>query len=128
LELIARAAQQNGDLDKAIDLLIKAVQVNPFEPVFYLDIAKIYQSRRDNQQAIEILESGVRTNPYHFDLLHHLGLLYYQQGAYKQADICLRQAAAIRPEDENLKRMLSTLTNANIIQEEPISNMADFEE
>ncbi len=128
LEVMAKAAHQSGDLDKAVDLLIKAVQVNPFEPVFYMDIAKIYQARRDTLQAADILQTGIRSNPYNFELLNDLGLLYYQQGAYKNAELCLRQAAALRPEDENLKRMLSTLKNANIIQAEETTHSAAFED
>ncbi len=127
LQTLAKVAQQNGDLDKAIDLLVKAVQLNPFEPAFFMDLARIYQTRRDNRQALEILESGVRTNPYHFDLLKNLGLLYYQQGSYQPAEICLRQATKIRPGDESIKSLLSTLKNANIIQVET-SNPSVIEE
>ena len=128
LEIMAKAAHQSGDLDKAIDLLIKAVQINPFEPVFYMDISKIYQARRDTLQAADILQTGIRSNPYNFELLNQLGLLYYQQGSYKNAELCLRQASTLHPEDENLKRMLSTLKNANIIQAEESSHSAAFED
>jgi tetratricopeptide (TPR) repeat protein len=95
--------------------LIKAIQINPFEADFYIEMARIYQSRRDLKNAAAILESGLRANPLNFDLLSSLGLLYYQQGIYEKSEEYLHQAAAIKPHNENVKRLLSTLLNANII-------------
>jgi predicted Zn-dependent protease len=116
LELLARISTQNGDLDKALDFLVKAIQLNPFMPEFYISMAKIYQSRRDLKQAEDVLQSGLRSNPMNFDLLSSLGLLYYQQGLYKRSEEVLKQASIIDPYNQNIKRILSTLMNANIIQ------------
>ena len=116
LELLARISTENGDLDKALDFLVKAIQIDPFMPELYIAMAKIYQSRRDLKQAEVVLQSGLRSNPMNFDLLSSLGLLYYQQGVYKKSEEVLKQASTIDPYNQNIKRILSTLMNANIIQ------------
>ena len=116
LAMLAKVAGQKGDLDKAVDLLVKAIQNDPFEASFYMELARIYQYRRDMVKAIETLRDGLRSIPQNFDLSSALGMLYYQQGQYNLAQEALQQAASIKPRDENIKRLLSTLTNANIIQ------------
>ena len=116
LELLAQISTENGDLDKALDFLVKAIQIDPFMPELYIAMAKIYQSRRDLKQAEDVLQSGLRSNPMNFDLLSSLGLLYYQQGVYKKSEEVLKQASNINPYNQNIKRILSTLMNANIIQ------------
>lgn len=121
LNLLANVYKQNGDLDKALDFLIKAIQLNPFAVNFYIELAKIYQTRRELEQAAETLQNGLRSNPMNLDLLQALGLLFYQQGFYKRSEEYLKQAAAIDPNNDNVKRLLSTLMNANIIQPEKFS-------
>jgi tetratricopeptide (TPR) repeat protein len=116
LAMLAGIAGRKGDLDKAVDLLVKAIQNDPFDASFYMDLARIYQNRRDIVKATETLQDGLRSIPQNFDLSSALGMLYYQQGQYHLAQEALQQAAAINPRDENIKRLLSTLTNANIIQ------------
>ena len=116
LAMLAKIAGKKGDLDKAVDLLVKAIQNDPFEASFYMDLARIYQNRRDIVRATETLRDGLRSIPQNFDLSSALGMLYYQQGQYQLAQEVLQQAAFINPRDENVKRLLSTLTNANIIQ------------
>ncbi len=81
-----------------------------------MELARIYQNRRDMVKATETLQDGLRSIPQNFDLFSALGMLYYQQGQYHLAQEVLQQAASINPRDENVKRLLSTLTNANIIQ------------
>ena len=114
--MLAKIAGKKGDLDKAVDLLVKAIQNDPFEASFYMDLARIYQNRRDIVRATETLQDGLRSIPQNFDLSSALGMLYYQQGQYQLAQEALQQAAFINSRDENVKRLLSTLTNANIIQ------------
>ena len=116
LAMLAKISGKNGDLDKAVDLLVKAIQINPFEASFYMELANIYQNRRDIVDATETLENGLRAIPHNFELLSALGMLLYQQGQYQSAQEVLQQAVSINPRDENSKRLLSTLANANIIQ------------
>ncbi|MDK2981858.1 MAG: hypothetical protein PWQ55_2205 [Chloroflexota bacterium] len=116
LAMLAMIAGKEGDLDKAVDLLVKAIQNDPFEASYYMNLANIYQNRRDVVRATETLQNGLRSIPQNFDLLSALGMLYYQQGQYHLAQDALRQAASIKPRDENTKSLLSTLANANIIQ------------
>ena len=114
--LLAAIFAKNGDLDKAIDFYVKALQIDPFAAEFYIALARIYQSRRELARAAEMLKGGLESNPLNFDLLSALGLLYYQQGMYNKSQKYLQQAAKIDPKNENVKRLLSTLMNANIIQ------------
>jgi len=116
LAMLASVAGKKGDLDKAVDLLVKAIHNDPFDASFYMELARIYQNRRDIVKATETLQDGLRSIPQNFDLSSALGMLYYQQGQYHLAQEALHQAASINPRDENVKRLLSTLTNANIIQ------------
>ena len=115
MKLLANIFTQTGDLDKAIDFFVKAIQIDPFATDFYIELAKIYQSRRELNQAADVLQSGLQSNPMNFDLLCAVGLLYYQQGMYNKSQDYLQQAAKIDPKNENVKRLLSTLMNANII-------------
>jgi len=114
--ILADISRLNGDLDKAVDLMIKAIQLDPLEPNTYIELSKIYQSKRDYDQAETILRGGIKTNPHCFSLLSSLGLLYYQQGKYQEAESYLRQARKEQPRNEEINRILSTIENANTNQ------------
>ena len=124
MSLLANIYSQNGDLDKALDFFVKSIQINPFRVEAYIDLARLHQSRRELSQAAVVLKNGLRSNPMNFDLLFALGLLYYQQGLYKESEDYLQQAATIDPNNENVKRLLSTLMNANIIHSRNIATEA----
>jgi len=116
LRIMASISKQNGDLDKSVDLLIKAIQLDPLEPNIYIELSKIYQTRRDYAQAETILLGGIKMNPQSFNLQSSLGLLYYQQGNYHEAELYLRQAHKKQPRDEQIKRILSMIENVNTNQ------------
>lgn len=125
IALLGKIALQNGDLDMSTDFLVKAIQMNPFVGSTYFALAQVFQARRDTTRAVEVFKNGINALPDNFDLLNSLGMLYYQKGDYSLAEEALGKAAALNPRSLPVKRMLSALKNANIIQTSPgVSQLA----
>ena len=115
IALNGEIASSLGDLDRAIDLYIRAIQINPFEPSNYLLLFDIYNERRDFDSAINTLEKGIKANPAVFDLIYQSALYYYQHGLIAEAEKRIHEAIRINPHSDQANTIARLLKTQNAL-------------
>ena len=94
---------QKKDLDKAIKIHEKMIEINPYYPPAYLSKVVVLMMRNDLNEAIKILEYASTLKPGHVEIWEPLGTLYYHNlKKFKDSKKCFREALKIDPLDENL--------------------------
>ncbi|MDP2965770.1 MAG: tetratricopeptide repeat protein [Pelolinea sp.] len=116
LALLGLIAKERGELDRAIDFYIKAIEMNPFSTGQFIQLAEIYHDKKDFKRALETLEDGIKANPGSFGLLYKAGLYYYQHGLYSEAEKRINEAIKIEPDHMDAKDILGLLENALVIK------------
>jgi tetratricopeptide (TPR) repeat protein len=121
LELLGSIAKVRGELDRAIDFYIKAIEMDPFTADNFSQLAEIYHDRKDFRNAIDSLENGIKANPGNYRLLLNAGLYYYQQGQFSDAEKRIKEAIKIEPDHADAKEILKLLENVNKIKFESLA-------
>lgn len=69
---------RNGQYDKAIAYLEKAVEYSPKKPTMYFELGSSYLGKKDYQKAFEIFETGYKLEPrfQDADVVYTIGALY----------------------------------------------------
>jgi hypothetical protein len=102
--LAAKAAIAYDDkrLDEALELLNKALTLNPKHErgLFYKGL--VYLAQENPKEAIPPLEAVHQIKPSDIDVQHHLGVAYFSVGEYDKAKPLLETTYARNPETENL--------------------------
>ena len=116
LSLLSNISKDLGDLDKAIDYMIKSISIDPFQGQKYILLSTMFEARRDYKRAIDILYEGLDVLPDDYPLLRYTGLLFYKQGNYKEAHSVLEKAVRINSLDSDLKQIIRILENSLYIK------------
>jgi protein arginine N-methyltransferase 7 len=94
LGLIAHQAGRNG---AAIELISRAITVNPYDAMHCnLGLALKAQGRLD--EAIASYREALSIKPDHFEALNNLGVVFHEQGRFDEAVLSYRQALSIKPD------------------------------
>jgi tetratricopeptide (TPR) repeat protein len=104
----AKAAEAQGDLDRAIAKYDSILQIAPSLAPAYNNLGALYLRRRDYQKAVEILEKGLKLDPQLPSAAALLGISLYEMGDYARARPRLEAALRANPKDSNVE---STLAN-----------------
>ena len=126
LAIIGKSARGLGDLDRAIGFLIKAIQSNPFQPEYYLDLSNTYSIRKEINKAVETLDQGLKLIPGSLDLLISSGLLFYKMGLYEKAKIKLFLAKKVDPKNPEIQNLLNLLDSASAVEKSIRSDTNSF--
>ena len=59
----AQVQRKKGNLDRAIVLLQKAIELDEDSPYLQRELATVYLQNRENEKAIEVLEGMLQENP-----------------------------------------------------------------
>lgn len=120
------AAQQKGDLDKALENFQKAISIEPTYVVAHNDLGIIYEEKGWLERAeSEYLES-LKIDPNYLPAYTNLALLYENMGNIDQAIYYWRQRASLGLVDdswtikarENLKRLNAPLKEQVVIDKQ----------
>ena len=76
---------RNMDLKESLHYLLKAIEKNPLEQEYWLNLARIYQRAGKNQASERALENAILTFPTGFQGRWVSGSLLLQQGALEKA-------------------------------------------
>ncbi len=95
-----------GDPNKAINLLKKFLSLNPNFPIAYYDLAIAYRNIGEVDNAIKEYEKALKLNPNFPEALSNLGGQYFRQGDLEKAVTRFKQAIAVYP---NFIQALSNL-------------------
>jgi len=113
--LLGRINRKNGNLDQAVAHLSKAVLLDPSLSDAYLELGKTYQERREHSKAIQIYKSALDIIQNNADLYHQAGLVYKESRDFRNAEVMLRQAAALKPDDVAIRRQLASVVTLNLV-------------
>ena len=97
LHLLALVAHSAGKTPIAIELIARALAINPKVPVFQANIAEMYRRVGNPQKAIAHGAQAIALNPNNADAHNNLGIAHYDIGDFEGAVRCYDQAIALRP-------------------------------
>jgi tetratricopeptide (TPR) repeat protein len=112
LNLLGVIAQQQGDPDRAIALLSRALAVRENVPDFHNNIGEAYRARGDLDQAIQHYRRATDLEPTNADAHSNLGVALKTKGALEAAEAHLRRAIEIRPAHSRAHSNLGTVQRA----------------
>jgi DNA-binding response OmpR family regulator len=102
-------AYKSGDLDRAIDLLKRGLEIDPLSYKLHYNLALLLGKKALNYQAIRELESTLELEPNYFPAMKNLALLYQKAGFKFKAIETWERSLHYCPDDEtrnNIKQHL----------------------
>lgn len=103
----AKAAQQRGDDNGAIEKYRAMLKLAPHLAPAYNNLGMLYFNQRDYTHAAQVLEQGLKLNPDMPTASALLGLSYSRLGQSEQAEPLLEAAVRANPDDDNAKIALA---------------------
>ena len=103
----AKAAQQHGDDDTAIEMYRHMIQLAPHLAPAYNNLGMLYFNRREYAEAVPVLERGLRINPAMSSATALLGLSYFELNEDRKAEPLLERALQSNPADGNVQMSLA---------------------
>jgi FkbM family methyltransferase len=106
---MATCLWMNGLAEDAIQVLQRAVQLNPDLFEAYLNLGEIYEASQQPKLAFENFQQALRIKPNSPQVLVKLGRIHANHGSPAQASTLFRQALAINPAMESAKKGLAAV-------------------
>jgi len=100
LDESARAAMQNGNFPLAVQMLKRAVEVEPKHKYAWNNLGLAYLAMRQNDDAIAAFQKAVDVNPYDEFAFNNMGRAYWQQRKYEDAATAFHRQLEINPLDK----------------------------
>lgn len=98
LHLLAILASMVKKWDIAMELVQKAIGINPNSAALYIDLGNIHFNHGQNQQALQAYEKAVSLDPNSSEVYNNLGAVLAKQGRFDEAVQYLRRAIALKPD------------------------------
>ena len=99
----AKSAEQEGDVNAAIDKYREMIRLAPHLAAAYNNLGMLYFNQREFAQAAPVLERGLRVDANMPTAIAMLGLSYYELGENDKAEPLLERAARANPSDDNVQ-------------------------
>ena len=106
----AAGAVEKGDNDLAIQLLDKIVVLDPEWAEGWNRRAKLRFTKDDDDAAMADIGHVLALEPRHFGAMTGMAVIMQRHGFKKEALMLLRKAAGIYPHNDDLTKMIDTLT------------------
>jgi tetratricopeptide (TPR) repeat protein len=103
----AKAAEANGDLQRAAASYESLLKIAPRLPAAYNNLGALYVRQRDYKKAAEILEKGLKLDPKMSSAAALLGIARFEMGDYRGARRNLEAALRANPRDDNAELYLA---------------------
>ncbi len=99
---VAGYYKQSENFAKAIELYLKAIELNPEYTDAFFNLASVYYIIGEIDSAQKIYSELMRQNPANANLLYNFALTFQEQNKFDEAEKLLRKAATLkkRPEFE----------------------------
>ena len=97
LELASTAYEEGKDTSQAVDLLRRAIMLEPNNVGFYLDFANISNAHGSFQVGIDVINDGIALQPAAAPLYFARGFLYVQLARYEKAEADFEKAYELDP-------------------------------
>ncbi len=106
---MATCLWMNGLAEDAIEVLKRAVQLNPELFEAYLNLGEIHEAMQQPKLAFESFQQALRIKPNSPQVLVKLGRIHANHGSPAQASTLFRQALAINPAMESAQKGLAAM-------------------
>ncbi|MFZ2957886.1 MAG: tetratricopeptide repeat protein [Candidatus Ozemobacteraceae bacterium] len=83
--------------DKASFCFVKAVNLNPKNPSYYMNMGHSYRKLGDREQSIAAYEAALTLNPKFADAHFHIGLIFYEGKLIDKAITSFNNALGVNP-------------------------------
>src|ERR1700750_537541 len=93
----AVACVKDHHYQQAVDLLKKAIALQPNLFMAHYNLGRVYQMTGESDLAIESFKHAVDLNPEFVAALHELGVSYNKSARYGDAVECLKRAVKLEP-------------------------------
>ncbi|MGD0540893.1 MAG: tetratricopeptide repeat protein, partial [Tepidisphaeraceae bacterium] len=105
-------AGQTGRIDLAVDLLHRAIALNPREAGYHSNLAKLLCDQGRFDEAILACRQALDLNPNLADAHNNLANAFYGKGQLDEAIAAYRQALKIRPDHPDALKNLGVVLDA----------------
>ncbi len=113
---LARFLQDEGQLDQALDWLMKTIAVAP-TAALWIQAARVYQQRNQRGKRLEALHRAAALEPENARVYYELGLAYKQRKEYQMAIEAFEKAISLDPGDQAAHKQLSAVVAISITNE-----------
>jgi tetratricopeptide (TPR) repeat protein len=103
----AKAAQQQGDDNTAIDKYRQMLRLAPHLAPAYNNLGMLYFNHHEYAEAVPVLERGLSINADMPTATALLGLSYFELGENQKAEPVLERALRANPADDNVQMSLA---------------------
>jgi protein O-GlcNAc transferase len=97
LHLLGVLASQNGQYERACQLIEKAIASSPRNPNYHRHLGRAFRHRGMADATIAAWQMSILLNPNQPDLLNSLGTEWAESGQLQQAIVCFRRAITLSP-------------------------------
>jgi TolB-like protein len=91
------ADDREGSIQKGVELAEKAIEMDPKEPLGYMQLGNLHQLMGNHERAIELREKAVAIAPNDFQANWGLGVVLYRAGQIQRAVEVLEHAERVSP-------------------------------
>jgi tetratricopeptide (TPR) repeat protein len=105
----AQQLEAQGQLEPAIDLELKALELDPRLTQAHVDLISLYGRIGDAAEAEKHYRQALELNPRSQDAFYNLGVFYYQADRRAEAQTAFRQTLAIDPNHAQARNNLGAL-------------------
>jgi tetratricopeptide (TPR) repeat protein len=107
--VLAEAYEGNGETQKAVDSLRKAIALAPDDENNYLDFAALCLDHQDFPAGLQVLNVGLGIHPKSDRLFFERALLYATEDKFELAEKDFQHAAVLAPDSDSSYRGLGRL-------------------
>ena len=113
LSFLASLYEEEKNIDKTLELVKKALEIEPENPVFQNFLGFMYAETGSNlDEALVLIEKALKQEPENGAYLDSLGWVYYKKKDYKKAYKYISEALKYMPEEKELYDHLDDVKKA----------------
>ncbi|RKY36711.1 MAG: hypothetical protein DRP78_02965 [Candidatus Omnitrophota bacterium] len=106
-------AEDGANLDKAIELIKKAIKIEPKNGAYVDSLGWAYYKKGNLEYALKYLEQAVSLLDSDFEIHSHLGQVYFEKGCFSKARKHWERSLKIKPAQVEVKEKLENLIANN---------------
>jgi len=107
---LAKLYYSAGDVEKAVEAISQALELDPYQPDFLYVQGKIFEKQGKLDEALAAFERTTIVNPRESDAFFEMGAIYEQRGDRGRALAAYKKAAALSPHDADYQRAVAGLS------------------
>ncbi len=112
---LAALCADHGQLDRALDELDNALDLNPEIVQPYILRGEIYESRKQYNLALEAFQKAITLDPDQPQPHFQAGMILKKMKAYPEAGLMLKQAASLNPHDPDILHQLAAVRALELV-------------